>query len=108
MILTGGGASALPFPSRGVPMAAVRPLLFTAALLFAAVPFVSASPMQDPPGKGREAEIFLQGQERERAQAEEKAEADRDHRQAMLLSLRLNEAGGECVAYDPSRASCLV
>lgn len=90
-------------------MAVACPLLFTAVLLFAALPLVFASPMQDPnPGKGREAEIFLQGQERERAQAEEKANTERNHRRAMLLSLRLNEAGMECVAYDPSRAACLV
>jgi len=89
-------------------MATVRPLLFIAALLFAALPLVSASPMQDPPGKGREAEMFLQGQERERAQAEEKADSDRKHRQSMLLALRLNEAGTDCVAYDPSHAACLV
>jgi hypothetical protein len=89
-------------------MATVRPLLFTAALLFAALPQVSASPAQNPPAKGRAAEIFLQDQERERAQAKEKADADRKQRQAMLLALRLNEAGTECVAYDPSHAACLV
>lgn len=89
-------------------MAAVRPLPFTAFLLIAALSAYAAAPIANPPPKGREAEIFLQQQERDRAKAEQKARADRDHRQAMLLLLRLNEAGSECVAYDPSRSSCLV
>ncbi len=81
-------------------------ILITAILwILTALPVLAASPIIE---KGRDISSLLRNDSISRSEADQKNKTDKEHGQALIEAMYVNEVGSECIAYEPTSESCLL